>query len=571
MGLCPAHAHCSGGHNYSLTDSQGKRLPRGIGTLHIEGDRVRITGVGGNTLSHVQNVFPADAWLDLETGEAAINRGYYERGRRPPDGTLIEAPYTPPAYLDKIQEQVEPYKKAKEQMLDVVRDLSPRPISRTNQFESEGSFVINQPRNNAVEIAMHLWLLDRERHTWDDNRPPPLHSRTGMMRLSADNGLSLSEPLKDVYYKAALFQNRLVTMTSDFREDNFFSLVDIETEEVLVTRHYRPKPGNNYYRRTFITSAGLVGLPEDHKIEYFDSADNNGPRWTFQAAENTYIYVVGESEDGSRLILIRDRSRQEPRPELRYENVILDTSDGDVLTRIESEGFLGGCGAAFDPPLEHVSFVNNRVSRQRTLQTYRVDTGELTESLPLKQGLPRTNLRNIEDYKTFLTTFDLSKAFDRYAISSQHLKSVQKVTAKGRPAWLVVGERTAHLFAVEDSTHLAAYPYAPERHPDEHWYQPRVGTLFGDRALIVPQPHEPGFDLIDLETLDPALHVRIVPLIEAAGWIAYTPDGLWDASLDAEDYITMYPVDSTAMFSEKDMARYRQPDHIAEVIKQLAN
>lgn len=563
---------------HALRDKDGKALPRGTDTLYIDGDRVYIYGVGGDLISRVTNTFPADACLDIETGEAWINFGLYERNRHGFGEEQVKPAfvYTPPDYLSQLDGVAEAYAEQQQKMLVAVQSLTPRPLNHARLYERDGAFIVHTPNRDTVQIATAVPTYTPGKDQWGENQRPHYTTQLGLLQLTRDGKLAGGSLADSGYGYAHYFNGRLVAHQEHRWQNTLvyhYKLVDLETDEVLVARHQTIKDSRNKLQvgETWIAGNGLVGRNEENGFDFFNSPKEAGPAWTFDQPEETSIGLVGASSDGSKLVMVIDhRGRGNAELPYRFETLILDSQTGDVLGRIQTEDHLNTCGVAFDAAQAHITVAEHWGDNNPTLSTYHVATGKKTESVILSRDKRMwCDLANMDEPVEFLQNFSPAKAPDRYRLSfGSRVISVRKVEALGQPAWLIIGRRNAHLFAIDDNEYLATFPYAEVKHSRRYSTRPRVTPIFNGNALLVSKGFTPGFDLIDLRTLETKLHVRLVTMSEGIGTVVYTPDGTWDATEQAEQYLSLYK--GAALMDPQSAQRYRNPEKIAETIRALA-
>jgi hypothetical protein len=68
----------------------------------------------------------------------------------------------------------------------------------------------------------------------------------------------------------------------------------------------------------------------------------------------------------------------------------------------------------------------------------------------------------------------------------------------------------------------------------------RSAVAAGGRLLLRPLAWQGAVEVVDLADLKTALTVYPVAVGKEIGWVAYTPDGLWDASPGAERYLAVF-------------------------------
>ena len=560
--------------SHAMRDEEGfNELPRGTDTFHIDGNRVYIYGVGGDLRSRVTNTFPADACLNVETGEAWINYGLHERPGRGfgVDHAQPEFAYNPPGYLSELAGVAEATAKRKRKMLDAMQSLTPRPLNMGRFYERDGSFIVHCPDRDTVQIASLV-----PTYSVDAEQKLRLNSHLRLIQLTCDGKLSAGPRIGFGTGQAYHFNGRLVT---DQRSDwhgtlaYYYKLLDLESGEVLVARHHDIKDSRKKVQvsETWIAGNGLIGRNEANGLDFYHSPKDAGPAWTLDQPDETNIGLIGASNDGSRLVMLIDyRGRKDPELPYHFETLILESKSGDVLGRIQTQDHLNACGIAFDDAMQHITVAEHWGDKNPQINTYHIATGQLTESVTLPREKRKwCDLSRMDDPVEFLQNFNPDKAPDRYRLSfGSRIASVRKVLARGEPAWLIVGRETAHLFTVDDNEYLASYPYAEVKHSRRFSTRPRVTTIFKGNALLVGKGDTPGFDLIDLRTLETKLHVRLVPLTEGVGTILYTPDGTWDAAEKAKQYLSLYQ--GKTLLDAESAERYRSPEKITETIRALA-
>jgi hypothetical protein len=83
----------------------------------------------------------------------------------------------------------------------------------------------------------------------------------------------------------------------------------------------------------------------------------------------------------------------------------------------------------------------------------------------------------------------------------------------------------------------------------------------GGRLLLRPLAWQGAAELVSLKDLKTVLTVYPVPIGKEIGWVACTPDGLWDASAGAEGFVAVFgpqgPADARARDARRDPAAIR--------------
>ena len=141
---------------------------------------------------------------------------------------------------------------------------------------------------------------------------------------------------------------------------------------------------------------------------------------------------------------------------------------------------------------------------------------------------------------------------------------------RGKPGWLFdTTDGVTHLFDEPFHNSLAQH-WTGERLSNSSLRTPRRALpVFNGQALLVNRPHAHSYDLIDLDTLKTTLTLRLVTVEDAIGWVAYTPDGYWDASPGAEQYIAVYR--GLDALDAKAVQLRRQPQRVKDAATRYRN
>jgi hypothetical protein len=97
---------------------------------------------------------------------------------------------------------------------------------------------------------------------------------------------------------------------------------------------------------------------------------------------------------------------------------------------------------------------------------------------------------------------------------------------------------------------------------------PRWNAVFaGGNALLRPTGWMQTLELVDLRAEKLTLTLHIVPVAKGLGWIAFTPDGWWDASPGAERHVAAF--EEGVLLDEKNRDARRDSDTLRKRLAEL--
>jgi hypothetical protein len=139
------------------------------------------------------------------------------------------------------------------------------------------------------------------------------------------------------------------------------------------------------------------------------------------------------------------------------------------------------------------------------------------------------------------------------------VEAVQEMDSPRGPRWLErIGEREA-LVDPQSGALLDVWTTGGRRRSLSTAWSSCVG--FGGRVLVRSVVDSATVEIVKLANLEVVATIRGVPVNGAIGWIAFTPDGLWDASPGAEGVVEVFrdgvTGDAEAKASRHDAAEIR--------------
>lgn len=557
-------SHPDGPLSLSVFDYEKRKWQRvmqtGIwrgGPPHFIGEKLHVYGNGGDVQSAAQRSYAVDAWLDLETGKAAINSaGTGRRGGFGPEAHVIH-PYTKPDYI-------EPLAKARAQEREpwqaIAQSIQPPPY-RDDPYRNPQSehFILREAKDGSIRIGLSApsYLETKQRQR--------ILQVAGVLTIQPDGQITTS-PVYDAE-TIAFSMGRMVAFTTQ-HDQNRVAVVDVFTGKTLAALQRKPPDQNQLEPAWRFHQAGwLTSDKVDKTLSLYDGSDIDKPKWTYTPPADTWaLYFKAESPDGRRLAYLQERrqpSPQDPRATLdTFHLLIFDAQTGEILSTIETDGHPHSQGVSFNDRGDQVMLV-----KRSNIVTYQADTGQQISSTSRTKRVPLDLLQlpdgiNLQDQfiDVHLTPHTLP-----YRLVSTTLFNTRRVTALGRPAWLFDTEAGwSHLVDEQTSKHLAVYWTGKRLTNTRNLPPPHCIPALDGQVIVVSRPHANGYDLIDLKTMQTILTLNIVTAEDTIGWVAHTPDGWWDASPGAETFITLYQgLDPLTAQAQKQRHR---PDKIKAVI-----
>jgi hypothetical protein len=400
---------------------------------------------------------------------------------------------------------------------------------------------------------------------WDRGVYRTLHiGRDGEIRLNPPSTGHVRRPPRAM-------AGRLVVPRQEDRRWQMFDLVAGERLAILPERFDLPnRLGWLWYLPT-----GWM-LVHDELLYYYEPGREK-PLWTAQyvPAPPRYPPAAGEPALPPRRTILHAPVAS-PRGRLvavctnpsEHNLQVRRLDDGHVVMRLDA-ALEGSVGAAFDEAGERLA-----VADAKTLRVYRVGDGALLGTV--EHGMRhRPSVHAAEEgwvlsiwSEAMLLDGQLEKRFELDVSGGEGLRSIQAVGDVPASRLLLLGERGD--LSVAD---------AVTGQRERHWPQLLTGgslrsggpgqaeVIWGGRALVRNTGYAGTIEQLALPDLDPILRIRCVPIGEdELGWVAWTPDGRWDASPGAEQFVyVLQGLDTVAA----DVEARRSPETIRRQIADL--
>lgn len=294
----------------------------------------------------------------------------------------------------------------------------------------------------------------------------------------------------------------------------------------------------------YVSTGWLVTGPRE--TAYFEP-NQDGPRWTVQGSPNPvwgpgarrtkrpWLHVPTASATRRLVALCSDPAQ--------HTLEVRSCDDGRVVMTFPGpEMDLTGAAAAFDASGERLAVAwNDSVSLRA------VPGGELIAEAAVDLGSSRALRRIIALDGGWWVAADLSTAHvldrdlrQRFSVPAGHALAANWIGAGDDRSLLIIGE-TGDIRVADARTGSVTYSSYGVLQP--HITSPREGpaqggVVFGGRVVVRNTGHAGTVELLAASDLRPLMRIQVVPVGERdLGWIAWTPDGLWDASDGAEAFV----------------------------------
>lgn len=342
-----------------------------------------------------------------------------------------------------------------------------------------------------------------------------------------------------------------------------------------------------YFKRGWLEqSATHWSYYEPHNIGPLWTAAYTRPDWRTGATMRPFLGQPVVSPGSTFIAFCTDP--------LKHELEVRSSADGAIVLTLaqpqKPESLHGYIIAGFDHAGERLAVVRSTPSTRSgpsqwsmTLSLYDVESGELHLHRKLEDGY-LDRILALENGWWALGGFTLQ-------ILKENLEPVIELDARVRSisliddgnALLIVGENgDVHTIDRATGRIIASLPTLPSGYSTgpSRTGPAQAAMVFGGRALLNNTGYAGQFQILTLPDLKAVVNIRTVPLGNDSpgrtawaadgrlGWIAWTPEGFWDASPGAEQFVAA--VRGTDVLLREETDNRRSPQQLRNRISAAA-
>jgi hypothetical protein len=404
----------------------------------------------------------------------------------------------------------------------------------------------------------------------------PTRSAGALVTLDARRGISVSEVEGWMLSGARRVENRLVyarVRPTDAGGSDDRLLIDLETGRELVRMPRRKSGDRNDWFREYWLPSGVVEYDRRGRLSFFPTRSKppgrGAPDWSRELVPGSPVSI---SPNGTRVAFFpaSDRARLEIR-DIRYGDLLRTVSPPPEITpnwtlALALDGsnqrlLLAQHGRIWLHDLVRGAWTSVLAGEVPSIGTiWGLDEGWLldlsSESLVV-HGDGRPGPR--------LPVYWISWVGQPARASSSSVRRFLLVeTRPGRAAWIELESgRVRTSWVSQERSRL--WSYGDRAHSS-------IAVTNGDGTILV---HPIGFsgavEVLDLAGVTPRPVLTIYPAWrqpgDSLGWIAVTPDGLWDSSPGVEEYVHAYRGSRRLPVAERNAQR--DGDEIARRLRRL--
>jgi hypothetical protein len=517
----------------------------GLTALLFQDGALLAGGVGGSVGSMIPITFAVDVHLNLNTGKTRIVTGPSSRFGKPLDEKVIQFPapsrplatpeqdkdvelknepkYQAPEPLVKAMNHWEAvYKKAQPEKLleklkigdNHVREATPMP------------FAVQEDR---VQLAVRRFL----------RIPGAFGSHTAVLNLTKDGKIDIG-PTRDTSNNPFGAGKRQFVRVESAEID----LNDLITGKPMVPAESLKTKGP---KNLFFLEEGVLVHDGIHLAMYKPGEDK--PLWSRQRISQKWEEIQLDDQRKTLALIYAGE------PILAK---VLRLADGEVISDIPRPQ---------DMTDNYMSMALSRdgkrvaVVHAEELRIFEVASGKIVERHPtvgdrylrnltrwsggwLLSGETQSNLFN-DKTKKWQTVIPFARVVQLQEIE----------TPQGKRLLLQNYSGQCCLANPVDGSVLARWVCA-----DHNQYRaPLWNAVFANgKAMVRPTGWGPVLEIVDLRDLRVVLTIHHVPLGKNFGWIAFTPDGWWDASAGTERYVVVFHKGEAVQESRRNSDMIRQ-------------
>ncbi|WDI42615.1 hypothetical protein [Bremerella sp. P1] len=467
----------------------------------FDGDEVIAAGTGGNIRSRKAQGYDCHAQLNLSTGK--IRQGFgpdrYDDRMNPPQAD--------PEY--KFPPSIERWKTE-------IAAAMPRTQEGRSQYSA-----------HRVGFPGGVWAL-----VADDQRIASVmdhgDAQRSLLTIPSTGNLSVRDG--KVPSSVDVCRGRLL-------HESAGHVTDLETGQEVLTLpqfKYNPKEKNQW---TLFVGPGWLVRDRD-QLSYY-APEKSAPVWQREAPEGFDRPTVTFSPDASRFTAaVRDTEELV---------TIFSASDGKVIQRImrtsEKDAHEYISSVAFNRDgsellVQH--YLNRRGSTQRSLRLYDLSSGQIKYERVLGEKEYLDGPVNAGS-GWMLGSYGYSLYVDQnYAetkLPFDQIDSAEPIPDTPVTTFLVAND-------YQQGGVVTLNGQVPQT-----WQGREASVAFGGR-VIARSTGTSEIELLDAQTFAPFAWVHVIRLEKGFGWIAYTPDGYWDASPGVEKFVLVTKNGSVAQPAE---------------------
>jgi hypothetical protein len=511
------------------------------GVVVFEGETLVGYGRGGRVFSRVASSFPCDVRLNVKTGAIKETRGVVEGRGGPGPKKPGEGNYQIPPSILKEQQRLTQIKK--------VGTLIQEKLSPTGGREFR--------RGHFAGLAL------KDRVLFSVQRFAGRPCLAGAVTVRQDGTIELGPPV-EAYDPAWPTGGTLACQTWG---NTSIPITDLLTGKFLfeIPKEDKQKRGVGI---VFFPAGALAyhaqgqGQGQGGKLSFY-KAGLEKPAWTQEQA-GLNLHLARCSADGRRVAVYYPQNKVLVR--------ILDTDNGKQLGELaRPQGVTENYpySMSFDPSGGRFAIlIGGR------LLIHDARTGKLIREEPLKRKDYGMYVDGLKDgwlvsgsARTRLLDFDEKKGWTR-EVALGDVNHGEEIDSPAGKRWLLETRRGYTCIADPLTGKMLARWVGGEYHSAVLTRERPADAVaaFGGTLLVRSLGWASAAELVNLRTLKTVVTIHPVPVADKQlGWIAFTPDGLWDASTGAERFVEVFQGDKLS--GPRAKAARRQGVSIRERIK----
>jgi hypothetical protein len=479
-------------------------------TVVFEGDELLGYGRGGRVFHRAASSFRCDVRLNVKTGAAKQSRGVEQPGRGPADKAPGDANYQTPRSIAEEQQRLEEIKK--------IATILRAKLSASGGRDFHRAHFAGLARKDRVVFAAH--------------RVAGTAAMAAAVTVREDGVIEVG-PAVEAYEGARLTGGTLACPTW---AGTATPVIDLLTGKPLFEI---PKDQNKHSAPYVLFPAGAL-VSHGGQLSFYKPRSVK-PAWAREQTGPSSL-IARASPDGQRLALYY--------PDSKILARVFRAEDGKPLCEVpRPEGVTDRYAYAmsFDP-----SGARFAVLIRHRLLIHDVATGKLLAD----QALPREDATmyacGLQD-GWLLSGLSRARIWDEKKgwtadIPIREVNHVEEIASPAGKRLLLDTGRGVACIADPASGKILMRWIGGGSHSTGHIRErpPDALAAFGGRLLVRSAGWAGVVDLVDLRTLKTVVTIQPVPVVDRLGWVAYTPDGLWDASAGAERLVKVFRGDQRA-------------------------